>query len=75
MKIALLIGAIGFLSTPALAQTTEYYVVHDTTAKKCMVVNQKPTGGTTTIVAEGKVYKTQTEAETAMKTVKICSTM
>ena len=59
--------------SPAFAQTaTEYYVVHDTATKKCMVVDKRPTVTTTTVV-DGKSYKTKVEAETSMKTVKVCS--
>lgn len=59
----------------AVAQTqvtTEYYVVQDASTKKCTIVDKKPTTTTTTVVGDG-VYKTRTEAETAMKTVKICT--
>ena len=59
--------------SPAFAQTaTEFYVVHDTSTKKCMVVDKRPTVTTTTVV-DGKGYKTKVEAETAMKTVKVCT--
>jgi len=69
---ALLIAAF---ITPALA-ADEYYVVRDNSTKKCMVVDKKPTTSTTTVVSEcGKVYTTKTEAEGAMKTVKVCSEM
>jgi hypothetical protein len=44
--------------------------VRDTTTKKCTVVDTKPT--TTTVVGDG-VYKTKVEAETAIKTTKICT--
>lgn len=62
-------------STAALAQaqvTTEFYVVQDASTKKCTIVDKKPTTTTTTVVGNG-VYKTRTEAETAMKTVKVCT--
>ena len=59
--------------SPAFAQTaTEFYVVHDTSTKKCMVVDKRPTVTTTTVV-DGKGYKTKVEAEKAMKTVKVCT--
>ena len=64
--------AAGLAST-AYAQTAEFYVVHDTTTKKCTVVDKRPTVTTTTVV-DGKGYKTKVEAETAMKTVKVCTT-
>lgn len=57
----------------ALAQTTEFYVVQDTATKKCTIVDKKPTVTTMTVV-DGKVFKTRTEAETGMKTMKICTT-
>ena len=59
----------------ALAQaTTEYYVVQDTTTKKCTIVDKKPTT-TTNIVQVGPVaFKSRTEAEAGMKTVKVCET-
>ena len=56
----------------------EFYVVRDSTTKKCMIVDKKPATSTTTVVNEGgKVYTTKTEAESesAMKTVKVCSEM
>jgi hypothetical protein len=56
------------LSTQA-ASAAEFYIVRDTTTKKCTVVDTKPT--TTTVVGDG-VYKTKVEAETAIKTTKVC---
>jgi hypothetical protein len=58
--------------TPALA-ADEFYIVRDTTTKKCTVVDKKPTVTTTTIVGDGTVYKSRTEADTAVKTVKVCT--
>lgn len=73
MKIVLAVAAVAALSIgPAFAQTTEFYVVQDSSTKKCTVVEKKPTTTTTVVVGDG-VYKTKTEAETAMKTVKVCS--
>jgi hypothetical protein len=74
MKLAIIALAIG-VALPAYAQsTTEYYIVRDATTKKCTIVDQKPAASTTTtIVEDGKVYKTRTEADTAMKTVKVCT--
>ena len=63
---------VGF-ATPALAQT-EWYIVQDTSTKKCTIVDKKPTVTTTTVVSpSGTVYKTRTEAEAGMKTVKVCT--
>jgi hypothetical protein len=57
---------------PAFADES-YYVVRDATTKKCTVVNEKPTTTTTTVVGDGTVYKTKTEAESAVKTTKVCT--
>ena len=52
--------------------TTEYYVVQDTSTKKCTIVDKKPTTTTTVMVGNG-VFKSRTEAETGMKSIKVCS--
>jgi hypothetical protein len=61
------------LVAPAGAQTvTEYYVVQDTATKRCTIVDRKPT--TTTIVQVGPVaFKSRTEAESGMRTIKVCT--
>ena len=78
MKKFLLSGAVlAFAATSAFAQTTvstEYYVVRDATSKKCTIVDKKPTT-TTTVTQVGPVaFKTRTEAESGMKTIKVCET-
>jgi hypothetical protein len=73
MKKFLISGAVAaFAVTSAFAQTAEFYVVRDATTKKCTVVDKKPTTTTTTVVGDG-VYKTRSEAETSMKSVKVCT--
>jgi hypothetical protein len=58
--------------TPALA--AEFYVVQDVKTKKCSIVEQKPTT-TTTVTQVGPVaFKTRQEAESGMKTIKVCTT-
>jgi hypothetical protein len=58
---------------PALA-ADEFYIVQDTSTKRCTIVDKKPTVSTMTVVSpSGTVYKTRTEAETGMKTVKVCT--
>jgi hypothetical protein len=65
---------MGALATPAFAQSAEFYVVQDTSTKKCTIVDKKPTVTTQTIVTPaGTVYKTRAEAEAGMKTVKVCT--
>lgn len=75
MKKFALSAFIAFAATSALAQTTtvheEYYVVRDPATKKCRIVDQKPT--TTTTIVDNGIFKTRAEAETGMKTIKVCS--
>ena len=63
------------IAAPAFAQTmtTEYYVVQDATTKRCTIVDKKPTT-TTTVQVGPMAFKTRTEAETGMKTIKVCET-
>jgi hypothetical protein len=76
MKKLLISAAVaGFAVTAAFAQTTvssEFYVVRDASTKKCTIVDKKPTTTTTTVVDNG-TFKTRTEAETGMKTMKVCT--
>ncbi|GAC1332994.1 MAG: hypothetical protein NVSMB26_13440 [Beijerinckiaceae bacterium] len=74
MKNILLIGALAF-ATASIAQTAnaaEFYVVRDASTNKCTIVDTKPTTTTTTIVDNG-TFKTKTEAEAGMKTMKVCT--
>ncbi len=58
---------------PAFA-ADEFYVVQDVKTKHCTVVDKKPVDSTTTVVSpSGTVYKSRSEAETGMKSVKVCS--
>jgi hypothetical protein len=63
------------LPVGAFAQgATSYYIIQDVKTKKCTVVDKKPVATEATVVGpDGVVYKTKTEAETAMKTVKVCT--
>ena len=76
MKKSLALSAlIAFAATSAFAQTTvssEFYVVRDEATKKCTIVDKKP--ATTTTIVDNGVFKTRTEAETGMKTMKVCTT-
>ena len=77
MKRIVLAAALAtVVAAPTFAQTTtvsEYYVVQDASTKKCTIVDKKPT--TTTMVQVGPVaFKSRTEAETGMKTIKVCET-
>jgi uncharacterized membrane protein len=64
--------AVAAFASAAQAQTT-FYVVQDTATKRCTVVKERPTTKTTVIVGPaGTVYKTETEATAAIKTIKVC---
>ena len=72
MRIKLLVAAaaVAAYATPSLA--AEFYIVQDTATKRCRIVEERPTTETTTVVGPGTVYTTRTEAEGAMRTVKVC---
>jgi hypothetical protein len=74
MRSFILLGALAIFAITASAQTSfaDYYVVRDASTKKCTIVDTKPTTTTTTVVDNG-TYKTKTEAESGMKTTKICT--
>ena len=62
------------LIAPAAAQAT-FYIVQDTTTKRCQVVKERPTTKTMVIVGDsGKVYATEAEAQNAVRTIKVCET-
>ena len=69
-------GALSLgMTVSAFAQTTtstEFYVVQDMATKKCTIVDKKPTTTTSVSVGNG-VFKTRTEAETGMKSIKVCT--
>ena len=64
--------AVAVSAFAGTAVAAEFYVVRDATTKKCTVVDTKPTTTTTTVVDNG-TFKTKTEAETSMKTMKVCT--
>jgi hypothetical protein len=71
-KVLIATVAVAALATPALA---DFWIVQDTSTKRCPIVEQKPTATTMTVVGgDGKVYKTRVEADSALKTEKICET-
>ena len=74
-KTALSLAISAALVVPALAQAT-FYVVQDTTTKRCSVVKERPTTKTMVIVGDsGKVYTTEAEAQSAIRTIKVCETV
>jgi hypothetical protein len=71
MRVNLVVAAVAFAAVSAPAVAAEFYIVQDTSTHRCRIVEERPTATTTTIVG-GKAYTTRTEAEGAMKTVKVC---
>jgi hypothetical protein len=68
---AIAFGGAAYAQTTTTA--TEYYVVQDATTKKCTIVDKKPT--TSSVVQVGPVaFKSRTEAEAGIKTIKVCTT-
>ena len=71
-KFLISAAAVAIMTGTAYAQT-EFYVVQDTFTKKCTILDKKPT--TTTMVQVGPMaFKSRTEAESGMKTIKVCET-
>jgi hypothetical protein len=73
MKLKILIVATLMTTVAAPASAQSFYVVQDAKTKKCTITETKPTTTETTVVSGDSVYKTRTEAETGMKTIKVCS--
>jgi len=73
---SVVIAALTLPALGALAQgAASFYIVQDVKTKKCTIVDKKPVASEATVVGpDGVVYKTRTEAENAMKTVKVCTT-
>jgi hypothetical protein len=75
MKRIALVAALAIaFSASAFAQTTEFYVVQDVKTKRCTIVDKKPTTTTEVTVVSDGVYKTRTEAESGIKSIKVCTT-
>jgi hypothetical protein len=72
-KFVIAAAFVATLAAPASAQyATEYYIVQDTTTKKCTIVEQKPT--TSTVVEVGpSAFKSRSDAEGAIKSVTVCT--
>jgi hypothetical protein len=73
LRFILATAVASALLAPAFAADS-YYVVQDVKTKKCTVTESKPTTSETTVVSGNTVYKTKSEAESGMKTTKVCTT-
>ena len=74
MRILIAAALAAAVSTAAFAQPTEFYVVQDVKTKKCTIVNKRPTTTTEFTVLGTTVFKTRAEAESGMRTQKVCVT-
>jgi hypothetical protein len=72
VKAVVAASIIAAFVTPAFAADS-FYVVQDAKTKKCMITESKPTTSETTVVSGDTVYKTRSEAESGMKTTKVCT--
>ena len=72
LKTLIAVAVMTTFAAPAFAQS--FYVVQDVKTKKCTVTQTKPSSTDVTVVSGDTVYKTKAEAETGMKTVKVCTT-
>jgi LysM repeat protein len=75
MNLRILVAAsmLTAFVAPAFAADS-YYVVQDVKTKKCTITESKPTTSEMTVVSGDTVYKTKSEAESGMKTTKVCET-
>lgn len=71
LKLALAGMVLAASALPALAETS-YYIVQDTSTHHCRIVSQRPVTKEVTIVGAGG-FATETQAQTAMKTTKVCT--
>jgi len=74
-RVALATALAVSFSAAAFAQTTtEFYVVQDVKTKKCVIVDKRPATTTEFTVLGTTVFKTRAEAESGMRTEKVCVT-
>jgi hypothetical protein len=71
MQIKTLVLSAALVSIAAPAAFADYYIVQGPD-KHCQIVDQRPTTKEMTVIGPDGMYRTRTEAETAMKTVKVC---
>ena len=74
MKLKTVMAAAVLIAVAGSASAQSFYVVQDVKTKKCTIVDKKPTTTTETTVVGNGIYKTKVEAETGMKSVKVCTT-
>ena len=65
-------ATVAMSAAAAIRAQSSYFIVQDMGTKRCHVVSQKPVSREVTVVGEDG-YATQMAAESAMKTVKVCT--
>jgi hypothetical protein len=73
MKLKTVMAAAVLIAVAGSASAQSFYVVQDVKTKKCTITETKPASTDVTVVSGDTVYKTKAEAETGMKTVKVCT--
>lgn len=58
-----------FVVTPVLA---DYYIVQEPTTKLCRIVEERPVSPSVGILVGDAMFSVRTDAESYMRTVKIC---
>jgi hypothetical protein len=75
MKTLFIANCVAILAITATAaetrSSTEHFVLLDTKTKTCTVADKKPKTKTLRIVGDA-TYRTQAEAESGMKIIKVC---
>lgn len=63
------------VTTTSPGAGSSFYIVQDASTKRCTVTRERPTTKTMTVVGgDGTIYKSETEAQSALKTTKVCET-
>ena len=73
MRKAIMAATMIAAFVPLTFAAGEYYVVQDVRTKKCTVIDKRPADSSKPFVnAAGIVYRTRSEAESGMKSAKVC---
>jgi hypothetical protein len=83
VQLDTLVARTGTVASPAPAEKAlpkptpvsepQFYIVQDTTTKRCTVSDQRPTATTAVVVGEAKGYPARSSAEAAIRTLGVCS--